>query len=131
MGELHRFCYLGALVGLLLGVSGVAWSQDPASSPSSAPVGDADLWLRLLSSGGLPAVLGFLGYWLPRAALGLVQGAAAAVALELREGITVRLSVPEEGIALRLSADQLEELGRLLEARAPARSVRTDPAEVA
>jgi hypothetical protein len=117
VSKLHRVCWLGALVGVVLGVSGVAWqtaaAQDPAAQ--AAVVGEVDLWLRLLQSGGLPAVFGFLGYWVPRA-LSNVK-------------ITITLEAPEGGLLLRLDPGQLDELADALESRR--RGVRPGTDEVA
>ena len=107
-GRLHRVCWAGGLIGLLLGGSAVA--QEHAATVASGS--EADFWLRLVASGGLPAVLGFLGYWLPRAASSLVQSGAAAIASEFRDGLAVRLTVPEDGIPLRLAPADLAELAR-------------------
>lgn len=105
---IHRLCYLGALIGVLLGASCVGWEAAWAQEASTPAAGasEVDLWLRLLQSGGLPAVFGFLGYSIPRALSNL--------------RITVKIEPPDGGVLLRLHPDQLAELAGLAGAPAPA-----------
>lgn len=60
-------CVAYSLVGLLVGVSALAWGQTQPE-PATAPVADpmASLLTHILSGSGLPAVLAALGYWLGR-----------------------------------------------------------------
>jgi hypothetical protein len=56
-------CVAGGVAGVVLGVAGVAYAQDPAQAvTSAASAADMGIMLELLRTGGLPAVLGVLGW---------------------------------------------------------------------
>ena len=60
--------------------------------------------LRLLAGGGLPAVLGMLGWWLPRALSALVEGVVIRAVVELKTW--------EPTVAVRLPEGDLQTLAR-------------------
>jgi hypothetical protein len=64
-------CATGAVVGVVLGIAGVAYAQEPAQTAATvaASASDVGLMLELLRSGGLPAVLGVLGWLFGRGGL--------------------------------------------------------------
>ena len=56
-------CVAGGVAGVVLGVAGVAYAQDPAHTAAAvATSADMGIVLELLRTGGLPAVLGVLGW---------------------------------------------------------------------
>lgn len=55
-------CTLGAVAGVVLGVAGVAYAQDPTPVAAAVTSSDMGIVLELLRTGGLPAVLGVLGW---------------------------------------------------------------------
>lgn len=54
-----------AALAALVGVAAVAWGQEAAEPVQAAATGDpvTDLVLRLVSGGGLPAVLALVAWW--------------------------------------------------------------------
>ena len=55
-------CTAGAVAGVVLGVAGVAYAQDPTPVAAAVASSDMGIVLELLRTGGLPAVLGVLGW---------------------------------------------------------------------
>lgn len=76
----HLSCVRWSVVGAVIGLAGVAWAQEASPSVAVAS-GDptSDVLIRLLSGGGLPAVLAVLA-WVLRGQLG--QGVPIVVRLD-------------------------------------------------
>lgn len=84
----HLSCVGWSIVGAVVGLAGVAWAQEASPSVAVAS-GDptSDVLIRLLSGGGLPAVLAVVA-WVLRGQLGhgvpIVVRLDPAVVRELR-----------------------------------------------
>lgn len=84
----HR-CVGWALAAASLGVAWTAWAQDPVmASTSSDPL--LDWAARLLQGGGLPAVLGALGWLAGRGSLQLPISGSLTLALHEEDRRLVR-----------------------------------------
>jgi hypothetical protein len=60
-----RRCFSWTLAGVLFGIASIAYAEDAVPSPTSA-ADSTTILLDLFRSGGLPAVIGGLGWWLGR-----------------------------------------------------------------
>jgi hypothetical protein len=97
----------GVVLGLVvLAWADVAMAQDaPAAQAMTVPATETELLLRLIAGGGLPAVLGALGWWLPRAISSMVEGLIKQAVAELQAW--------EPTIHVRLPQGEVDQLAAL------------------
>ena len=100
---MHRICAIAGFSGVLLGVAMVAHGQEPA--PVVAASAETELLLRLMASGGLPAVLGVGFFYVTRAVANQVD----SLMKKFFEG----LNRWEPTVTVRLADDEATELIRL------------------
>jgi hypothetical protein len=107
MTRVHSVCAATAIAGVVLGFVFIGWAdvamaQDAPPSQivgSSVQSSDAEMLLRLIAGGGLPAVLGVIAWWLPRAITGLVREIIASAVDQLKTWEpTINVKLPQSEV---------------------------------